>query len=124
MFDHIGINVNNIPTSKLFYEKALQVLGFTALSEWQDVAIGFGKERPIFWIAKSDDKHPHSTGVHIAFVVETRDLVDTFYHDALQAGGKGNGAPGLRPQYHANYYGAFVLDIDGNNIEVVCHTAP
>lgn len=121
MFDHVGVNVRDLQKSKAFYEQALKVLGFKTLSEWENEAVGFGVEQPTFWIAKADDKHPHSTGVHIAFIADRRDVVDTFYKDALAADGKDNGAPGLRPQYHKDYYGAFVYDLDGNNIEVVCH---
>lgn len=121
MFDHIGINVNSVQKSKEFYEYALRVLGFKVLAEIGDDAVGFGKDSPVFWIAKCDESHPHSTGTHIAFVTESRESVDTFYNDAILAGGRVNGRPGLRVQYHKNYYGAFVYDLDGNNIEVVCH---
>ncbi len=121
MIDHIGVNVHDVAKSKAFYEEALSSLSIKTLSEWQDVAVGFGIEKPTFWIAKSDEKHPHSTGVHIAFTAPSRAIVDTFYKDAIAAGGKDNGAPGLRPQYHKDYYGAFVFDLDGNNIEAVCH---
>lgn len=121
MFDHMGVNVRDVAMSKKFYTGALNVLGIKALSEWEETAVGFGVNKPTFWIAKTDDDHPHSTGVHIAFTAETREMVDTFYKDALASGGKDNGGPGLRPQYHKDYYGAFVYDLDGNNIEAVCH---
>lgn len=125
MFDQIGINVENLEASKSFYEKALQSLGFRIHMEWPDAVVGFGKDRPIFWTAKADTNkengHPHSTGVHIAFTVDERDVVDSFYSDALAAGGKDNGAPGVRAEYNKDYYAAFVYDLDGNNVEVVCH---
>jgi catechol 2,3-dioxygenase-like lactoylglutathione lyase family enzyme len=125
MFDHVGVNVANLEASKEFYQKALSGLEFSVITEWAGIAAGFGKSTPIFWIAQSneDGSHPRSTGVHICFNTEDRAVVDTFYKDALAAGGKDNGAPGIRSQYHENYYGAFVYDLDGNNIEVVCHKA-
>lgn len=121
MFDHIGINVKDIQASKLFYEKALSVINCKVLSEWEGVACGFGVDRPVFWIAKTDDTSKLSTGVHIAFSSDSRVIVDDFHKAGLEAGGKDNGLPGLRPQYHKDYYGAFIYDLDGNNIEVVCH---
>jgi catechol 2,3-dioxygenase-like lactoylglutathione lyase family enzyme len=81
---------------------------------------GFGEPpKPDFWIGQGA---PNKPPIHIAFQVSRRALVDAFYHAALAAGGRDNGAPGLRPQYHPDYYGAFVLDPDGHNIEAVCHT--
>ena len=74
--------------------------------------------KPIFWIA---GRPPRNTGVHVAFTAPDRATVDAFYEAAIAAGGKDNGAPGVREQYHPHYYGAFVLDPDGNNIEAVCH---
>jgi predicted lactoylglutathione lyase len=81
---------------------------------------GFGDDFPFFWIAKRD-RGPQ-TGVHVAFTVESRDLVDAVHAAALAAGGADNGGPGVREIYHPSYYGAFVLDHDGNNVEAVCHT--
>ena len=83
---------------------------------------GFGGDFPFFWIAKRE-RGPDS-GVHVAFTAEDRDIVDAFHAAALEAGGKDNGEPGVREIYHPGYYGAFVLDPDGNNVEAVCHTAP
>lgn len=81
--------------------------------------MGFGaSEKPFFWLGESEDA---SGPLHIAFAAPNRAGVDAFYEAALKAGGTDNGAPGLRPHYHANYYGAFVLDLDGNNVEAVCH---
>lgn len=79
---------------------------------------GFGRERPQLWIGTGTQHRP---GIHIAFTTESRALVDAFYAAAIAAGGRDNGKPGLRPHYHADYYGAFVLDPDGHNIEAVCH---
>jgi len=90
-----------------------------AVTGHTDVA-GFGElQKPDFWISQGS---PNKPPMHIAFQVSRRALVDAFYHAALAAGGRDNGAPGLRPQYHPDYYGAFVLDPDGHNIEAVCHT--
>lgn len=127
MFDHIGFSTDDLQRSRSFYERALAPLGITCLYEvTPDMTgdgssyLGFGKDRPQFWIGTGP---AHRPGIHIAFAAETRDLVDRFHAAALAAGGRDNGAPGLRPQYHADYYGAFVLDPDGHNIEAVCHSA-
>ena len=125
MIDHTGLTVSDFETSKAFYSAALQPIGYELLLEFpaavtghSDVA-GFG-ERPKadFWINRGT---PNKPALHIAFRVNRRSLVDAFYNAALAAGGRSNGAPGPRPHYHADYYGAFVLDPDGHNIEVVCH---
>ena len=125
MIDHIAIAVSDFEASKLFYASALAPLAYVLLREFSATAsggsdaAGFGvPAKPDFWIG-------HGTGsvspVHVAFRVSTRALVDAFYSAALAAGGRDNGAPGLRPHYHQSYYGAFVLDPDGHNIEAVCH---
>ncbi|HTW38039.1 MAG TPA: VOC family protein [Steroidobacteraceae bacterium] len=125
MIDHTGFAVTDLPTSKAFYVAALQPLGIKLLMEVTAEQTGAGAhagfgvaDQAFFWIG--DHGSPRS-GVHIAFTAETRRRVDQFYRAALNAGGKDNGAPGLRPHYHEHYYGAFVLDPDGNNIEAVCH---
>ena len=119
MIDHTGVNVSDIARSKAFYRAALEPLGYDVLMEWEEYA-GFGvKPKPDFWIGKGAANVPP---IHVAFRAETRAQVDAFYKAALAAGGRDNGAPGLRPHYHANYYGAFVLDPDGHNIEAVCHS--
>ena len=120
MIDHIGINVSDYERSRDFYARALEPLGFTLLMEPAPGIGGFGRDRkPCFWI--SGRRRPVSENVHVAFTVDDRALVDAFHAAALEAGGTDNGAPGPRPQYHPGYYGAFVLDPDGNNIEAVCH---
>jgi catechol 2,3-dioxygenase-like lactoylglutathione lyase family enzyme len=126
MLDHIGLEVSDFGRSKAFYEAALEPLGIRLLMEFERNA-GFGKEtehgpKPYFWI----DDHGGATvgGTHVAFGVRSSEQVDAFHAAALAAGATDNGAPGLRPQYHPGYYGAFVLDPDGNNIEAVCHGAP
>ena len=127
MLDHIGIEVSDYPRSKAFYEAALEPLGIRLLMEFEGGGAGFGKEtehgpKPFFWIGERG--RPPVSGVHVAFGVRSTEQVDAFHAAALAAGGADNGAPGPRPIYHPGYYGAFVLDPDGNNIEAVCHTAP
>jgi catechol 2,3-dioxygenase-like lactoylglutathione lyase family enzyme len=125
MIDHIGITVSDFEKSKLFYSKALSPIGYSLLMEVaasvtgsRDFA-GFGAPpKPDFWIGSGAANVPP---VHVAFRVSDRALVNAFYEAALAAGGRDNGAPGIRPHYHPNYYGAFVLDPDGHNIEAVCH---
>ena len=119
MLDHIGVAVSDFSKSKEFFKKALAPLGYQVLMEFPDAA-GFGKDgKPDFWLGQG--KTAGST--HVAFVAERRRIVDEFYKAAIAAGGRDNGGPGLRPQYHPTYYGAFVFDLDGNNVEAVCHQA-
>jgi catechol 2,3-dioxygenase-like lactoylglutathione lyase family enzyme len=125
MIDHTGINVSNFKRSKEFYTQSLGSLGYQLLHEFDASGVGsvsgagFGIDGPDFWILQGEVNTPR---IHIAFRAETREEVQAFYEAALQAGGKDNGAPGLRTHYHPNYYAAFVLDPDGHNIEAVCHT--
>ena len=119
MIDHTGLTVSNVAASKAFYRAALAPLGYAMLMEFEQFA-GFGiAPKPDFWIGEGA---PNVPPIHVAFRAESRAQVDAFYRAALAAGGRDNGAPGLRPQYHENYCGAFVLDPDGHNIEAVCHT--
>jgi catechol 2,3-dioxygenase-like lactoylglutathione lyase family enzyme len=124
MIDHIGIPVSDYARAKAFYERALAPLGYTLIMEVQQranaaAAAGFGFQgKPDFWIGGEGGLNWR---VHIALVAKDRTTVDAFHKAALAAGGTDNGAPGLRPEYHPNYYGAFVLDPDGHNIEAVCH---
>ena len=122
MLDHIVVTVADLARSKSFYQATLAAIGGKMLRETATM-VGFGETAPDFWLrlAQSADRFGPA---HIAFRVQTHALVDAFYNAALQAGGRDFGAPGLRPQYHRNYYGAFVVDPDGNNIEAVCHTRP
>jgi catechol 2,3-dioxygenase-like lactoylglutathione lyase family enzyme len=127
MIDHIGFPVSDYERAKAFYLKALAPLGYSIVMEMPgDInpgghpAAGFGEGgKPDFWIG---GEGALSKPLHIAIVAKTRAAVDAFYKAAMDAGARDNGAPGLRPHYHANYYGAFVLDHDGHNIEAVCHT--
>lgn len=125
MLDHIGFPVSDYQRSKAFYLQVLKPLGFGLVMEimspetGQQAHAGFGPDgKPQFWIGAGQ---PVRGPLHVAFVAKSRRKVDAFYKAALAAGGKDNGAPGLRPHYHDNYYGAFVLDPDGVNIEAVCH---
>jgi catechol 2,3-dioxygenase-like lactoylglutathione lyase family enzyme len=120
MLDHMGFGVTDFRRSKAFYEKALAPLGIGIVKEVPErEAMGFGAAgKPFFWIARAEGLKGH---LHVAFTTENRAAVDAFHRAALAAGGTDNGAPGLRPQYHPAYYGAFVLDPDGNNVEAVCH---
>jgi catechol 2,3-dioxygenase-like lactoylglutathione lyase family enzyme len=125
MLDHAGFPVSDYVRSKAFYLQALAPLGYVLVMEVQQdendsPAAGFGVGgKPDFWIGGEGGlQRP----IHIAIAAQNRAAVDAFYRAALAAGGKDNGAPGLRPHYHPNYYAAFVLDPDGHNIEAVCHT--
>ena len=117
--DHIGLDVGDYEVSKAFYERALAPLGMKLIMEPAPFICGFGHDFPFFWIAKRG--HGPDSGVHVAFRVDDRDTVDAFHAAALAAGARDNGEPGVRELYHPHYYGAFVLDPDGNNIEAVCH---
>ena len=121
IFDHMGFDVRDLLKSKAFYEKALSPLGIKLLvfsEEWG--AAGFGTDRPRFWLGKGAPTNG-SDDVHLCFAAKNRAEVRAFYEAALEAGGNDNGKPGLRPMYHENYYGAFILDPDGNGIEACCH---
>lgn len=125
MLDHVGFPVADFARSKAFYAKALAPLGHGLVMEVSPKATGgtgyagFGPQgRPQFWIGGGE---PVQGQVHFAFTAKDRAAVRAFHDAALKAGAKDNGPPGLRPHYHANYYGAFVLDPDGHNIEAVCH---
>ena len=120
MFDHVKFGVSDYAASKAFYLKALEPIGIEVASEGKP---SYGVElsaegEPSLCLFLSQEKPAH---LHLCFSAKTREQVDAFYRAALAAGGKDNGAPGLRPHYHANYYAAFVIGPDGHNIEVVCH---
>ncbi len=124
MIDHAGLSVSDFEAARKFYDAALAPLGSSVLTKvpieftggrhiW-----GYGRDRPVFWLTEGEKQIPP---VHFAFTASSRDEVDAFYAAAIATGGTDNGKPGLRPQYHADYYGAFARDPDGNNIEAVCH---
>jgi catechol 2,3-dioxygenase-like lactoylglutathione lyase family enzyme len=125
MIDHLGFAVADVRRAKAFYLSALEPLGIGLIMEVSaeqtggGAHAGFGAgKKAFFWIG--DGAKPKG-GVHVAFTAQTRAEVEAFYRAGIAAGGKDNGAPGPRPHYHQHYYGAFVLDPDGNNIEAVCH---
>ena len=126
MLDHIGINASDVKRSKSFYELALKPLGIAVEMPPTPEMIaagyegyGFGEAgKPYFWVGSGKA----TTAIHIAFGARTRSDVDAFYAAAIAAGGRDNGPPGIRAHYHPTYYGAFVFDPDGNNVEAVCHT--
>jgi catechol 2,3-dioxygenase-like lactoylglutathione lyase family enzyme len=120
--DHVGFAVVDYVRSKAFYEKALAPLGMALLMEFSGATAGFGRDdggRPSFFIEAYGE--PVRGRLHIALRADNRAQVDAFHAAAVEAGGTDNGAPGPRPVYHADYYGGYVLDPDGNNIEAVCH---
>jgi len=128
MIDHTGLSVSDATKSRRFYEKALAPLGYEVLMEIPveftggAMVLGFGvRPKPDFWIHEGTPQKPR---LHVAFRADGRAIVDAFYEAAIAAGGTDNGLPGLRPQYHPDYYGAFVLDPDGHNIEACCHNPP
>lgn len=122
MIDHLGIPVRNYAESKAFYLSALAPLGIGIVMEVSEAeggpALGLGANgKPFFWMSQA----PVSGALHLAFVARTRAQVDAFYAAALEAGARDNGPPGLRAHYHPSYYGAFVIDPNGINLEAVCH---
>ena len=118
--DHVGLDVSDYEASRAFYDNALAPLSLKLMMEPIERVGGYGDDFPFFWIAQRG-RGPDS-GVHVAIRTEARETVDAFHAAALAAGGTDNGGPGVREIYHPHYYGAFVLDPDGNNVEVVCHT--
>ncbi|WP_394825250.1 VOC family protein [Pendulispora albinea] len=125
MLDHVGLRVRDFPKAKAFYKAVLAPLEYELVKEIgpemgvEYVGAGFGpRGKPEFWIGAGTPNGP----VHVAFLAPNRAAVDAFYKAALAAGAADHGPPGVRAHYHPNYFGAFVLDLDGNNIEAVCHT--
>jgi catechol 2,3-dioxygenase-like lactoylglutathione lyase family enzyme len=122
VLDHMGFAVKDYDRSKGFYEQVLAPLGFTVIKDFPSAAAGFGKDgHASFWIEA--EGRPVQGRLHIAFAAENRSAVDAFHAAALAAGAADNGAPGVRPIYHPHYYGGYVIDPDGNNVEAVCHHA-
>jgi catechol 2,3-dioxygenase-like lactoylglutathione lyase family enzyme len=127
LIDHVTLVVSDYARSKAFYEKALAPLGVKVIMEYGKAA-GFGRaQKPDFWIGQgptsfqTPDQIKIITPTHLAFTARTRDEVDAFYTAGMAAGGRDFGKPGLREIYHPHYYGAFVLDPDGHNVEAVIH---
>ncbi len=124
MIDHAGISTWDFPVSKKFYDAAFAALGGSLVFQVPlehtggRHVVGYGRERPVFWVTEGEP----SIGRHYAFLARNRAEVEAFHAAAMKYGGRDNGAPGLRPEYHENYYGAFARDPDGNNVEAVCHS--
>lgn len=121
IIDHVGFAVSDFEQSKRFYVETLATLGIDLLADFtvgHDQHAGFGKGNPTFWIGSGK---PLRAGIHVAFTATSRADVQSFYAVALSMGGRDNGVPGVRALYHPDYYGAYVLDPDGHNIEAVCH---
>jgi catechol 2,3-dioxygenase-like lactoylglutathione lyase family enzyme len=121
VIDHVSVGVSDLARSRAFYAQALTPLGFAEIGRWRD-----GAREVTFGLDEADDfaisvEYPTGAPVHVAFAADRREQVDAFYAAALAAGGRDNGAPGRRPEYSDGYYGAFVLDPDGHNIEAVHH---
>jgi catechol 2,3-dioxygenase-like lactoylglutathione lyase family enzyme len=121
MLDHLGFAVADFVASRAFYAAALAPIGMDVHSEAEGWVMFGGAGAPQLWIGGPDIAGPPPGRIHFAFVAPGRAAVDAFHAAAIAAGGRDNGGPGLRPQYHANYYAAFVIDPDGHNIEAVCH---
>ena len=128
VIDHVTVHVSDYARSKAFYERALAPLGLKLLME-RGTSAGFGKTKPELWIGQgkasyqTEEQARAITPIHVALCAESRDAVDAFHRAALEAGGRDFGVPGPRPEYHRSYYGAFVLDPDGHDLEAVIHTA-
>ena len=119
MFDHVVFGVSDYAASKAFFLKALEPLGVAVVLEGPlGIELSRPESKASLCLRRIEEKPAH---LHLAFAAENRQQVEAFYRAALEAGGKDNGAPGLRPHYHANYYAAFVIGPDGHNVEVVCH---
>jgi catechol 2,3-dioxygenase-like lactoylglutathione lyase family enzyme len=121
MIDHFGINCADLEAAKTFYDKVLGTLGHRRVMDF-DVAVGYGTTMPAFWISRFDDMGPNRE-MHLAFTAASVDEVNAFHAAATELGAETLHAPRLWPEYHEHYYGAFVRDPDGNNVEAVCHTA-
>ncbi len=120
LLDHVTLKVTDFAASATFYDAALASLGLSRLFGDGETFAGYGAERPFFWIGAGG----LGGGAHVAFTGRDRGAVEAFHAAALTAGGRDNGGPGVRAHYHPTYYGAFVLDPDGHNIEAVCHAPP
>lgn len=124
MIDHTGVSASDFQRSKAFYDAVFAALGGSLLMTVPPEftggvsVIGYGRERPVFWVHEGEKQAPP---IHVAFSARNRTEVDAFHAAAIKAGGADNGAPGIRAHYHPDYYGAFVRDPDGHNIEAVCH---
>ena len=120
MIDHFTLTVPEMARAKDFYTRALAPLGYSVLMDFGEM-VGFGDRKPYFWLKSGPNG---SQPMHMAFEARSRKAVDEFHAAALEAGARDDGAPGLRKDYHPNYYAAFVVEVNGHPIEAVCHLAP
>ncbi len=126
MIDHLGINCSDLPRSAAFYDAVLGVLGHSRVMDF-GVAIGYGTAQPVFWLGAQPPEGPASgpnREIHVAFAATSADQVRAFFDAAVAQGAEVLHEPRLWPEYHDHYFGAFVRDPDGNNVEAVCHTVP
>jgi len=123
MLDHLGIQCSDVAVSAAFYDRVLAPLGVTRLMEPHEGVIGYGTQTPVFWLGPLSENHTGWREDHIAFSAADRDAVQAFFDAAVAAGAEVLHEPKEWPIYHPGYYGAFVRDPDGNNVEAVCHTA-
>lgn len=121
MLDHVSLGVRDLERAVAFYDSVLPPLGYGRVMTLEEAAAYGTGDRPVFWIGRSEAAEVTAKESHVAFEAPSRSAVDAFYAAAMAAGARDNGKPGLRPDYHPNYYAAFVLDRDGHHIEAVCH---
>lgn len=120
LFNHVQIKVKNLKNSQLFYNSIMNILGYQVVFEIENTVVGYGTDiHDMFEIRQATSETPVSRSIHLAFNAPSLQSVDEFYHSAIENGAKCNGKPGLRPEYEEGYYAAFVIDLDGNNIEAV-----
>ena len=121
MLHHVSVGVSDVARAAQFYDRVLGALGYRRVMEFLPYAIGYGDSTPSFWVQLPADQRPATVGngVHIGFVATSKDVIGAFHRSALEAGGTDEGAPGPRPDYGPDYYGAFVRDLDGNKLEAV-----
>lgn len=126
MLHHVSVGVMNVERAARFYDSVLGALGYRRVMEFMPYGIGYGDDTPVFWVQLPHNQSPATVGngVHVGFVAFTKDVVAAFHRAALQAGGVDEGAPGARPDYGPDYYGAFVRDLDGNKLEAVLVKRP
>jgi catechol 2,3-dioxygenase-like lactoylglutathione lyase family enzyme len=128
MLSHVTLGTNDMTRARVFYDAVMGALGYRRLADFGDEGLGYGppdnaKDRIEFWVLKpfNRERASNGNGWHVAFLAPNRQAVRDFHAKALAEGGRDEGAPGLRPDYHPNYYGAYVRDLDGNKLQAVCH---
>jgi len=126
MLHHVSVGVTNFDRAAKFYDAVLATLGYKRVADFSPHAIGYGTDRPEFWVGAPHDQKPMSVGngTHLGFIARTKAQVHKFHEVALKVGGSNNGEPGPRPDYGPDYYGAFIYDLDGNKIEAALLATP